>query len=239
MKRIFRLIYVLPMMLLFGCTEDLSELADGSFTGTSSSSYNNYNRPYTAVDLGLSVKWGEGILNESAKSNYSYYHLNAYRYFSFGAEKDDLTREPTTNGNITGTRFDQATKSIKAPWRTPTKEEFQELFSKCKLEISEQDNYRGVLVTGPNGKTIFIRANDNTSTSIDIWTSSFKSTSSEAEVYYYVLNLYDIQHKVVPELKTTSYFYSTISYSSNIEDRVYYKGNTYYATNRLICPVQN
>lgn len=213
------------MMLLFGCTEDLSELADGSFTGTSSSSYNNYNRPYTAVDLGLSVKWGEGIY-----SYYPYYYSSSYRYFSFGAKKDDLTREPTTNGNITGTRFDQATKYAKDPWRTPTKEEFQELFSKCKLEISEQNSDRGVLVTGPNGKTIFIRADDNTSTSIELWTSSFKSTSSEAEVYYYVLNLYDIQHKVVPELKKTSSFHNN-SYSSNIS-----YGNV---TNRFICPVQN
>lgn len=44
----------------------------------------------------------------------------------------------------------------KCYWRVPSEEDFQELITFCKWEVAEFDNHPGFLVTGPNGKNIFL-----------------------------------------------------------------------------------
>lgn len=41
-------------------------------------------------------------------------------------------------------------------WRMPTREEFEELLSKCTRKFTTQNEVRGLLVTGPNGNSIFL-----------------------------------------------------------------------------------
>ena len=43
-------------------------------------------------------------------------------------------------------------------WRMPTTEQQQELFDKCSLVWATQDGVNGLLVTGPNGNTMFLPA---------------------------------------------------------------------------------
>ena len=223
MKNIFKLIYVLPMMLLAGCAEDLSDMADGSFSPSGTTSLK-------AVDIGLSVKWANSLLKP-------YYYSSYIFYFPFGAGKNDLIRENMEYGNISGTRYDVSKKYGGNFWRTPTKEEFQELIDKCTLKISTNGGDRGVLVTGPNGKSIFIRAANNTSNTISLWTSSFQVKSSEVSAYTCDFTMYDIKDLVNAGFDTTTDLinndtYSLDSYEKRSPDYEYHR---YYP----ICPVQN
>ena len=227
MKNIFKLIYVLPMMLLAGCAEDLSDMADGSFSPSGTTSLK-------AVDIGLSVKWANSLLKPNS---YYYNYGTSICYFPFGAGKDDLIRENMEYGNISGTRYDASKEYGGNSWRTPTKEEFQELIDKCTLKISMSGGDRGVLVTGPNGKSIFIRAANNTSNTIILWTSSFQVESSKASAYTCDFTMYDIKDSVNAEFGTTTDLINNNTYSFNSYEKRSpdYEYHRYYP----ICPVQN
>ena len=43
-------------------------------------------------------------------------------------------------------------------WRTPTLDQMQELEEKCNWQWTKMNNVNGCLVTGPNGKSIFLPA---------------------------------------------------------------------------------
>ena len=52
-------------------------------------------------------------------------------------------------------------------WRMPTRNEFEELFDKCTRKFTTQNEVRGLLVTGPNGNSIFLPfAGYNTGTAV-------------------------------------------------------------------------
>lgn len=114
------------------------------------------------VDLGLSVKWASCNLgatkpsetgglyawgetstkNEYAVNNYAYYDSSTSTYTDIG---DD----------ISGSQYDAATVQLGKNWRIPSKEEYRELYNKCKWEWSSLDGVYGYIVKGPNGNTIF------------------------------------------------------------------------------------
>ena len=57
-------------------------------------------------------------------------------------------------------------------WRMPTREEFEELFKNCTSKFTTQNEVRGLLVTGPNGNSIFLpSAGYNPGTQIQ-WTNN-------------------------------------------------------------------
>ncbi len=60
--------------------------------------------------------------------------------------------------DIAGTMYDAATDNWKAPWRMPTKEQFQELSDNCTYEWTKQNGVKGMVFTGPNDSTIFLPA---------------------------------------------------------------------------------
>jgi hypothetical protein len=53
---------------------------------------------------------------------------------------------------------DAATVNWGNGWRTPTKEEWQELFDRCSSVWITQNGVNGRLYTGPNGNTLFLPA---------------------------------------------------------------------------------
>ena len=53
---------------------------------------------------------------------------------------------------------DAATANWGAPWRMPTSEQMEELCRNCSQEMIQQNGVNGILVTGPNGNTIFLPA---------------------------------------------------------------------------------
>ena len=69
----------------------------------------------------------------------------------------------TANGSVTGDRKmeldpedDAAYVNWGSRWRTPTLEQLQELVDKCDWQLTERNAVKGYLVTGPNGKSIFM-----------------------------------------------------------------------------------
>jgi hypothetical protein len=113
-----------------------------------------------AVDLGLSVYWGENLLRIPHKhfeehlftwgdDSYNYVHNKAY--------EDDDFEELANNGIITDDGFltpqyDHASQILGDNWRMPTADEFKELIDKCKWTWLGD----GYSVTGPNKNSIKI-----------------------------------------------------------------------------------
>lgn len=109
------------------------------------------------VDLGLSVEWG--AFNIGANSE-----TEAGSYFCWGQTEAKtvftgypyFNRLPSTN--IAGTEYDAATAEWGEGWRTPTREEWQELVDNCTIESPYAlDGVQGALFTSKvNGNTLFL-----------------------------------------------------------------------------------
>ena len=118
-----------------------------------------------AIDLGLSVKWGN--------FNVGAYKVEDYgKHYYWGSINDTpLNKNTIIPSNITGNKdFDIATYKYGKQWRTPTMGELQELYHNCTWENVDNYNNSGVngyLVTSNiNNNSIFIPANG-------IWTESY------------------------------------------------------------------
>ncbi len=114
---------------------------------------------YTAVDLGLSVKWA--TCNVGATSPEA-----AGDYFAWGETEPKALYTPatcTTHGKkltaseVSGVaQYDAATANWGGTWRLPTHTELNDLISKCTWTW---DNTRkGYTVKGTNGNSIFLPA---------------------------------------------------------------------------------
>ena len=68
-----------------------------------------------------------------------------------------------TPEDISGTQYDIAHVKWGGNWRLPTLEQISELLSRCTLFWTNQNGVNGLLVTGPNGNTIFLPAAGNRS----------------------------------------------------------------------------
>lgn len=103
------------------------------------------------VDLGLSVNWAACNLSESTENHFVENCANKGSNFSWSTS--DINYPPAS---ISGTSYDNATVLLGEGWRTPTKEEFQELVDNCYITYTSFRGQDGIKVTGPSGKTIFI-----------------------------------------------------------------------------------
>ena len=108
-------------------------------------------------DYGDYFAWGD----TEPKSDYcwqtyeygSYNNLNKYctsSYYGYDGFTDDLTElEPED---------DAATVNWGSEWQMPSREQCQELVDNCTWTWTKQNNVKGYLVTGTNGKNIFLPA---------------------------------------------------------------------------------
>lgn len=125
------------------------------------------------VDLGLSVYWatcniGANIPNEdgdlfawgeiSPRKNFS---LENYIYYT--GHKNSLADEAYTNywlNNCNGVTLkkidDAASVNWGGSWRIPNNEELIELFTNCTFYWTTYNGNSGLVVTGPNGNSIFL-----------------------------------------------------------------------------------
>ena len=115
------------------------------------------------VDLGLSVKWatvnvGAALLEGAG----DYYAWGEMATKSECTEENSITSNTDFAGDIGGSEYDAARHHWGGSWRLPTKEEFEELKSRCKWEWMDLANFNGYFngykITGPNGKFIYLPA---------------------------------------------------------------------------------
>lgn len=114
---------------------------------------------YEYVDLGLpsGVKWA--TMNVGAAS-----HEESGEYFAWGeiAPKAEYTEANCTSyglnmEDVSGNpERDAATALWGSSWRSPTKDECEELLNNCTWEWDVQNGVGGKKVTGPNGNHIFL-----------------------------------------------------------------------------------
>lgn len=124
-----------------------------------------------AIDLGLSVKWANCDLGsqqpEIPGKQFSWAEVSpAYNNVHFTFDKNGGS--PFVMSDIRATDYDAAHVIWGGSWRMPTREEWSELFSKCTVERIDsvylyqgrQEKIKGLKITGPNKKTIFLPKNN-------------------------------------------------------------------------------
>ena len=130
------------------------------------------------VDLGLSVLWA----TETMKSSFRWMGCKTSSEYNL---EDGF--------NYIGDGKDAATEIWGIKWRIPTKEEFEELFTKCRWErcidpISKRHSFKA---TGPNGNSIIITLNRNDM--IALWTSTEYTAKHDGKAAYAFIFRNDIK----------------------------------------------
>ena len=130
------------------------------------------------VDLGLpsGIKWRSMNVGASKPEDYGNYYAWAetspkssytssnYKYpaTNYGDGITIYKKYDTTPGGdkktVLEAEDDAATANLGNGWRTPTFTEFQELREKCTWNWVTLNGVKGMQVTGPNGKSIFLPA---------------------------------------------------------------------------------
>ena len=128
----------------------------------------NKDELYEAVDLGLSVKWASCNVGASSPEQYgdyfawgevepkSDYSKENYRYYN-----NDTKEYIYIGDDISGTEYDVVYVKWGDGWRMPTKEEVLELHNKCSWQRCVVNGVSGQMITGTNGNSIFIPAEEN------------------------------------------------------------------------------
>ena len=108
----------------------------------------NYDWPY--------YKWAHWVYDTISDHHYHVVEETWYKYF---------VEDWTENGIVKGDckmeldpEDDAAYVNWGSKWRMPTLEQFQELVENCDWQWTNRKGVNGQLVTGPNGKSIFLPA---------------------------------------------------------------------------------
>ena len=158
------------------------------------------------VDLGLpsGLKWATCNVGANSPEEYGEYFAWGETYTKneyygdncdlFGVEMEDIGGNPY---------YDVATSEWGEEWRLPTKEEFEELVEKCEWKWMKKKGVNGMLVTGPNGKSIFLPAAGfrygsslNSVGSGGIYWSSIPDDGNDCDNYAYCLYFYSVNQNM-------------------------------------------
>lgn len=99
----------------------------------------------TPEDYGDYFAWGETELK-------SRYNWNTYAYGNSSYECQNI------GFDISLTKYDVAHVKWGDNWRMPSLDQIKELKDRCKRTLITMNGVRGTLVTGPNGKSVFLPA---------------------------------------------------------------------------------
>lgn len=95
-------------------------------------------------DYGYYFAWGETSIKQ-------YYYQSNYKYYQGGQYQD-------IGSDIAGTKYDAARANWGEPWHMPTHEQCQELIKNTQHEWQTLNGINGQMLTGNNGKRIFLPA---------------------------------------------------------------------------------
>lgn len=157
------------------------------------------------VDLGLSVYWATCNMGANDPSEegdyYGWGEIVPTEKYSHGYCTTDSVEMPKSISGIS--TLDAATAIWGYPWRIPTKDEWSELKANCDWEWKARAGSNGIvaygyLITGSNGNSIFLPANDVYNSNLDreslkgkyydcFWTANPKETSSNMSAYYFYI----------------------------------------------------
>ena len=138
-------LFLATIIIVFASCEQKVELpTSGSHSG------------HDYVDLGLSVQWA--TCNVGADSPVEYGD-----YFAWGETetKKAFSEETYTfilSPDVLTRRYDAATANWGEGWRMPSKQEANELCEECTFVRKKINGVAGLLITGPNGNSIFLLA---------------------------------------------------------------------------------
>ena len=125
------------------------------------------------VDLGLpsGLKWAKTNVGGTVETD-------AGDKFYWGAITTSGSYSNSTTSISGNASYDAARAIWGETWRMPTKEEFLELRDNCSISYNISGSYNGTVFTGPNGKSIYIKANT-------YWTATPNNSSSAYKYYIY------------------------------------------------------
>ncbi len=120
-----------------------------------------------AVDLGLpsGTKWASWNIGATKPEEYGGYYAwgeteekDYYDWSSYIHCDGSYSTCHHIGDDIAGTEYDVAHVKWGGSWRMPSIDQFKELIDKCSRIWTSQNGVNGILVTGPNGNTIFLPA---------------------------------------------------------------------------------
>ena len=159
------LMVMIPVaMLYFACNNSNPPVLPAA-TGTENG--------HEYVDLGLSVMWATMNIGANVPEDYGWYICWAeteekdnydWKTYKYGKSAHTLTKYNTSKdcGSTVDslltmqTEDDAATANWGGRWRTPTKDEWQELLDNCKWQTGRLNGVKGFYFTAPNGNSIFL-----------------------------------------------------------------------------------
>ena len=111
------------------------------------------------IDLGLSIKWASHNIGAAKPEDYGDYYAWGEIYPKQLYDEDNCETSGKDLSDISGNSdYDAATATWGGDARMPTQAEIDELIEKCTWEWLPRNGVNGMLVTGPNGNTIFLPA---------------------------------------------------------------------------------
>ncbi len=111
------------------------------------------------VDLGLSVKWATCNVGAEDPTDYGEYYAWGETPTKTSYVEGNCAMWDKKVGDITGNGSRDAAKANwGGSWRLPTRDEMEELLTECTHRWCQEDGHNGYLLTGPNGKTMFLPA---------------------------------------------------------------------------------
>lgn len=193
---------ILALVLLSGCNSEGKNTSenekvstkvrkDGPLTGTING--------HEWIDLGLpsGIKWATCNVGANAAEEYGNYFgwgetepkedYSSINSLTYKVSLKKLKKAGIVDDNNTLTLTnDAANVQWGGSWRLPTDDEFAELISECSWNFASFNGVNGYLVTGPNGKNIFLPASayqngttiENDGDFGDYWSSTLIEESS-------------------------------------------------------------